>query len=103
MIGLLARVVIGVVLAGATGAAANGVYKCLTRETAKEDINEKVKDMGILEVAFKAKVTSKEQDENGGTVRMDVMDRWDEPLGDVELHADEISSDIVIGTEIILV
>lgn len=100
MIGLLARVVIGVVLAGA---AANGVYKCLTRETAKEDINEKVKDMGILEVAFKAKVTSKEQDENGGTVRMDVMDRWDEPLGDVELHADEISSDIVIGTEIILV
>ena len=101
MIGLLARVVIGVAFAGLAGAATYGVYKFLTRDTVKEEINEKVQDSDAFKDAFKAKY--KERSENGETFTFEVMDKWDEPLGNVDLHGDEIASDIEIGDEIILV
>lgn len=101
MIGLLARVVIGVALAGVAGAATYGVYKYLTRDSVKEEINEKVQCTDAFKDAFKAKY--KERSENGEIFTFEVMDQWDEPLGDVDLHADDISSDIEIGDEIILV
>lgn len=102
MLGLLARVVIGVAFAGLAGAATYGVYKYLTRDAAKNDINEKVQDSDVFKDAFKAKY--KEKSENGETFTFEVMDKWDEPLGDVELHDyDEEASDLKIGDEIILV
>ena len=101
MLGLLARVVIGVAFAGAAGAAAYGVYKLLTRDNVKEEINSKVENNDAFKDAFKAKY--KERSENGETFTFEVMDKWDEPLGNVDLHGDEIASDIEIGDEIILV
>ena len=101
MIGLLARVVIGVASAGLAGATTYGVYKCLTRDTVKEEINEKVQDSDAFKDAFKAKF--KERNENGETFTFEVMDKWDEPLGDIDLDGDEIASDIENGNEIILV
>lgn len=101
MIGLLARVVIGVAFAGVAGATVYGIYKCLTPDTAKSEIKEKVQDSPAFKEAFKAKY--KERSENGETFTFEVMDQWDEPLGDVDLYADDISGDIEIGDEIILV
>ena len=101
MLGLLARVVIGVAFTGLAGVTAYGVYKYLTRDTVKTEINEKVQESDAFKDAFKEK--NKEKSENGETFTFEVMDKWDEPLGDVDLYGDEISSDIEIGDEIILV
>ena len=119
MLGLLARVVIGVALGGLAGAATYGVYIRLTRDTVKKEINEKIQNSDVFKDAFKAKFKGKNEngetftfedmdkwDEplgNGETFTFEVMDKWDEPLGDVDLHGDEIASDIEIGDEIILV
>ena len=101
MLGLLARVIIGVAIAGAAGATVYGVYKYITRDTARDEIKEKVQDSDVFKEAFKAKY--KEKSENGEIFTFEVMDKWDEPLGDVDLYGDEIASDIEIGDEIILV
>ena len=100
MIGLLARVVIGVVVGGIAGAATYGVYKYLSQDNIQEEINDKVKENDVFKEAFKAKV--KEKSENGETLTAEVMDQWDAPLGDIVIHADEISDDIKIGDEILL-
>lgn len=94
MLGLLARVVIGV----AAGAAAYGVYKYITRDSAKTEIKEKIEYNNEFQNAFKAKVKSK----SGETISFTVMDKWDDPLGAVDLVGDEISSDIHVGDEIVL-
>lgn len=98
MLGLLARVVIGVVAAGAVGGVSYGVYKLITKDSSKTEINEKIEGNEEFKEAYKAKV--KEKKDNA--VSYTVMDEWDEPLGDVDLEGDEISSDIEIGDEIIL-
>lgn len=98
MLGLLARVVIGVVAAGVVGATAYGVYKYITRDSAKNEINEKIENNDKFQDAFKAKVKSK----SGETISFTVMDEWDKPLGDVDLVGDEISSDIHVGDKIVL-
>jgi hypothetical protein len=100
MLGLLARVVIGVALAGTTGAVAYGVYKMITRDSAKNEINSRIEDDDKFKDAFKAKY--KEKSANNETFTFEVLDEWDEPLGDVDLNGDELSSDIQIGDEIIL-
>lgn len=98
MLGLLARVVIGVVAAGVVGGTAYGVYKYITKDSAKNDINSKIQDDDQFKEAFKAKFKQKKDEAYTFTV----LDKWDEPLGDVDLDGDEISSDIEEGEEIIL-
>lgn len=97
MLELLARVVIGVVAAGVVGGTAYGVYKLITRDSAKSEISSKIQDDDAFRDAFKAKYTQKKNE----AFTFTVMDEWDEPLGDVDLTGDEIS-DIDIGDEIIL-
>lgn len=98
MLGLLVRVVIGVVTARAGGKAAYGVYKYITRDSARSEINEKIEDNDGFKNAFKAKVKSKKNE----SISFSVIDEWDEPLGVVDLDGDEISSDIEVGDVIIL-
>ncbi len=94
MIGLLARVIVGVVCAGAV----YGIYKCLTRESIKEEINEEIQASDKFKEAFIAKYKGK----NGDCFSFEILDRWDEPINNINLQADEISSDINIGDEILL-
>lgn len=96
MLGLLARVVIGVVAAGVAGGVAYGVYKYVTRDSAKSEISSKIQEDDKFKEAFKAKYTQKKDEAFSFTV----MDEWDEPLGDVDIEGDEI--DIQLGEEIIL-
>lgn len=98
MIGLLARVVIGAVFAGTICGAAYGVYKLITRDSAKSEISSRIHNDDAFKDAFKAKYTQKKDE----TFSFTVMDEWDEPLGYVDLTGDEISDDIEIGDEIIL-
>lgn len=98
MLGLLARVVIGVVAAGVVGGTAYGVYKLITKDSAKSELNEKIQGEDRFKEAFKAKFKQKKDE----TFTFTMMDEWDEPLGDVDLEGDEISSDIESGVEIIL-
>ena len=101
MLGLLARVVIGVVAAGAVGAAGYAVYKLLTRDKVKEEINKKLadEDSELLKKAFAAKVKEKQNE----SISVDILDEWDEPIADMDIHADEISDDICVGDIISLV
>lgn len=99
MIGLLARVVIGVVVAGAAG---YGMYKLLTRDKVKEEINEQFKDdtSDLLKKAFAAKVMEKQKD----SITLDVLDEWENPIvRDVNIRGDEVSNDIHVGDLISLV
>lgn len=98
MLGLLARVVIGVVAAGVVGGTAYGVYKLITKDSAKSEINTEIEGRDQFKNAFKAKYMQRKDEAFSFTV----MDEWDEPLGDVDLEGDEISSDIEVGDEIIL-
>lgn len=100
MLGLLAKIVLGVAFAGGVGAAVYGVYKLVTRDTIKEEVNEKIHEDDKFKDAFKAKV--KKKSENNETVTVDILDDMDEPLGDIDISGDEISSDIQVGEEIIL-
>lgn len=98
---LLAKMVIGVVAGGIFGATAYGVYKYITKDSAKEEIKEKLKteeDENIIHKAFKAKVKEKD----GRSVSFDILDEMDEEMCNVDIFGDEISNDIDIGTEIIL-
>ena len=98
MLGLLARVVIGVVAAGAVGAATYGVYKILTPDQAKEDINEVISNNDKYQDAFKAVLKNKM--DNNDIFSFDVLDKWDDPLGEVEVPGDETTMEV--GEEIIL-
>lgn len=102
MLGLLARVVIGVVAAAAAGGTAYAVYKLVTKDTVKEEVTEKVamENPEVFEKMFSAMV--KEKSENNEVVKVDVLDQWDEPLTEVEIAGDEIASDINVGDKIIL-
>lgn len=101
MLGLLARVIIGAVVAGAAGTAGYAVYKLLTRDKVKEEINEKLadEDPELLENAFSAKVKKKQNE----SISVDILDKWDEPIADMDIRADEISDDICVGDIISLV
>lgn len=102
MLGLFARVVIGVVAAAAVGGTAYAVYKLVTKDTVKEEVTEKVamENPEAFEKMFSAIV--KEKSENNEVVTVDVLDQWDEPLTEVEISGDEIASDINVGDRIIL-
>lgn len=101
MLGLLARVIIGAVVAGAAGTAGYAVYKLLTRDKVKEEINEKLadEDPELFKNAFSAKVKKKQNE----SISVDILDRWDEPIADMDIRADEISDDICVGDIISLV
>ncbi len=92
MLDLLARVVIGVVAAGVVGATAYAVYKVLTAENAKEEINEQIADDEQFQDAFKAVL--KEKIDNDETFSFEVLDEWDEPLGEVDVQADETTLEV---------
>jgi hypothetical protein len=100
MIGLLARVLIGAAVTAIAGATAYGVYKLLTRENIADEIGNKVEFDDKFKEAFKAKY--KERSENGTVFSFEILDQLDQPLGNVDLEGDEISSDIEIGDEILL-
>lgn len=119
MIGLLARVIIGVAAVGAVGGTAYGVYnvyKLITRETAKKEIISQIEKNDDFKNFFKAKCMQKKNEaininamdewdeplKDDEAIIFTVMDKWDNPIGDVVLYGDEISSDIEIGDEIIL-
>lgn len=73
------------------------VYRILTRDSAREEINAIIKNNDKFKDAFKAKYEQKSE-----TYNFCIMDKWDEPIGDIDLDFDEISSDIKVGDEIIL-
>lgn len=102
MLGLLARVIIGVVVAGTAGATAYAVYKIVTRDSVKKEVTEKVatENPEAFEKMFSAMV--KQKSDNNEVITVDVLDQWDEPLTEVEISGDEISSDIHVGDKIIL-
>ena len=97
MLGLLARVVIGIAVAGAIGEKVYAVYKLITKDTVKEEVKQKLlaEDSSFFQKAFSAKV--KEKSQNNEVVKVDVLDSWDEPLTEVSIYGDEISGDIKVG------
>lgn len=102
MLGLLARVIIGAVVAGAAGAAGYAVYKLLTRDKVKEEINEKLEDQDseLFKKAFAAKVKKKQSE----SITVDILDEWEEPIAtDMEVEGDEVSDEINVGDIISLV
>lgn len=102
MLGLLARVIIGAVVAGAAGAAGYAVYKLLTRDKVKEEINEKLEDQDseLFKKAFAAKVKKKQSE----SITVDILDEWEEPIAtDMEVEGDEVSDEIHVGDIISLV
>lgn len=102
MLGLLARVIIGAVVAGAAGAAGYAVYKLLTRDKVKEEINEKLEDQDSewFKKAFAAKVKKKQSE----SITVDILDEWEEPIAtDMEVEGDEVSDEIHVGDIISLV
>lgn len=102
MLGLLARVIIGAVVAGAAGAAGYAVYKLLTRDKVKEEINEKLEDQDseLFKKAFAAKVKKKQSE----SITVDILDEWEEPIAtDMEIEGDEVSDEINVGDIISLV
>jgi hypothetical protein len=103
MIGLLARVIIGAVVAGAAGAAGYAVYKLLTRDKVKEEINEILledQDPELFIKAFAAKVKMKQSE----SITVDILDEWDEPIATgMEVKGDEVSDEIHVGDIISLV
>ncbi len=92
MLGLLARVAIGVVAAGVVGATAYAVYKVLTAEYAKEEINKQFVDNDQFKAAFKAVL--KKKIDNDQTFSFEVLDKWDDSLGMVDVHADETTLEV---------
>lgn len=102
MLGLLARVIIGAVVVGGTVGAGYAVYKLLTRENVKEEINETLEDQNseLLQKAFAAKVKEKQSE----SITVDILDEWDEPIAtEMEIKGDEVSNDIHVGDIISLV
>lgn len=65
MLGLLARVIIGAVVAGAAGTAGYAVYKLLTRDKVKEEINEKL-----------VRNFDDKMEYLGGIVTVDILNKW---------------------------
>ena len=100
MIGLLFRVVVGVVTAAAVGGTAYAVYKCITKDNVKEEISNKLEleDNDVLKKAFNAKVKEKSQ----CSVKVYILDEMDEPLTEVDINGDEVSEDIHVGDVIVL-
>lgn len=102
MLGLIARVIIGAVVACAAGAAGYAVYKLLTRDKVKEEINEKLEDQDseLFKKAFAAKVKKKQSE----SITVDILDEWEEPIAtDMEVEGDEVSDEINVGDIISLV
>ena len=102
MLGLLARVIIGAVVAGAAGAAGYAVYKLLTRDKVKEEINETLEeqDSELFKQAFAAKVKKKQSE----SITVDILDEWEDPIAtDMEVEGDEVSDEIHVGDIISLV
>ena len=102
MLGLLARVIIGAVAVGVAGAAGYVVYKLLTRDKVKEEINETLEeqDSKLNQKAFAAKVKKKQSE----SITVDILDEWDEPIAtDMEIEGDEVSDEIHVGDIISLV
>jgi hypothetical protein len=99
MLDLLFRVVIGVAAVSVAGYA---VYKLLTRDKVKEEVNERLEneDTELIKAAFAAKVKEKQAD----SITVDIFSEWDEELiTNMEIEGDEVSNDIHIGDVILLV
>lgn len=103
MIGLFAKVIFGIAAAGLASATAYGVYKLITRDLVKREISSKIQDDDTFKEYFKDAFKAKYKQKEGEAYTFTVMDQWDEPLVDVILNGDEISSDIKPGDEIILI
>lgn len=102
MLGLLARVMIGVITAGTAGAAGYAVYKLLTRDKVKEELKETLEnqDLELFKKAFAAKVKQKQSE----SVTFDILDEWDESIAtDIEVEGDEVSDEIHVGDIISLI
>lgn len=99
MLGLLLRVAVGVAVAAVAGAAAYTIYKKITKKTLVEEANKQLIENDIFQQALKAKIIEVER--SSGTVTLDILDRFDEPvLEDIEVHGEEIDSSIKKGQKI---
>lgn len=95
MLGLLFRVVVGGVAAALVGGTAYAVYKIITKDNVKEEINNKLEfeDEDVMKKAFNAKVKEK----SSHSVKLSILDEMDEPLTYVDITGDEISEEIQVG------
>lgn len=102
MLGVLGKVIIGIIGVGSAGAAAYAVYKLVTKETVKDEVSKTLEtdNPEAFEKMFSAVV--KEKSDNNEVITVDVLDQWDEPLTEVEISGDEISTDIHVGDKIML-
>jgi hypothetical protein len=94
----LLKVLVGIATVATVAMAGYEIYKIIDRKSAKDEINRKIEEKDFFQEAFKAKVKEK-----GNTyISATVLDKWDMPLGEVEVTGDEVSDDIQVGDEIIL-
>lgn len=101
MLDILGKIVLGAIVGAAAVGVTYSAYKIITKETAKEDITKVIQeqpDTELFQRAFKAKYMKQKED----AFSFDILDEWDEPLTNVDLEGDEISSDIKIGDVIYL-
>lgn len=101
---LLLKIVVGVVATAGAAVLGYEIYKVLTKEKIKEDVQTQMamdtEHPNILAEAVKLKVLEKV--ESGQTVTLAALDEWDEPINNYTVTGDEISEEIEVGTEIML-
>ena len=101
MLGLLLKVAVGVVAAVATAAVIYTVYKKVTKKTIVEEATKQLEENDLFQKALIAKITDVEK--STGVVTVDILDSFDEPvLEDVEVHGEEIASNLRKGQEILI-
>ncbi len=101
MLGLLLKVAVGVVAAAATATIIYTVYKKVTKKTIVEEATKQLKENDLFQEALIAKITDVEK--STGVVTVDILDSFDKPvLEDVEVHGEEIASNLRKGQEILI-
>lgn len=101
MLGLLFKVAVGVVAAAAAAAVIYTVYKKVTKKAIIEEATKQLEENDLFQEALKAKIT--EVEKSSGVVTVDILDSFDDPiLEDVEVHGEEIASNLHRGQEILL-
>lgn len=101
MIGLLLRVAVGVVAAAAAAAVVYTVYKKVTKKAIIEEATKQLEENDLFQEALKARIT--EVEKTSGVVTVDILDGFDDPiLEDVEVHGEEIATNLKKGQEILL-
>jgi len=71
-------------------------YKLVTRKAIKQEVKEQLANQNdILEKAIAAKVAEKEA--NNEVITLDILDKWDTPLTQVDVIGEQISNDIHVG------